>query len=546
MGGLKKLANMYPENIELLDCTSSEKRFYYALKEQLPDRCSIFYSVKWYTQSNNVRENSESDFLIFDPHFGYLTIEVKGGRGIKKNSNTQWILQLDNENFRNLEKSPFEQAEGSMRFFKSYYEEQYSQNFRGVYGFACAFPFYKVSGDLGTEAPKQLIIDFSHMDALEKKINDIFHYWRSSRRNVPFLSTETVNRFVTMINKRISISTISGATIEQQERRLKILNNVQENYLDLVENYNNAFFIGGAGTGKTWIALKKAMRDSMDDKDVLLLCFNSELALFLKRETKHYKRITCKTFWELAKENTFDFGRLANDIELRGVFTSLSANNLLPKYHSIIIDEAQDFNEEWALSTRLFLREESTSNIYVFYDNEQNIFNRNFKNGFLIDTPPFILKENLRNTTEIIKWVKESTNLGNYTKPNNLVGVKPEKYLFKKRKDARKRLEALLKQLIQKELVKTSSIIVLSNRKIENSILLGNKELGPFQIIEVLNSELSENNILYKTIQSFKGLESDIVIYLNHINGQVGRNLKMDFVAYTRAKFLLYVIEYEE
>ena len=91
---------MYPQNIEMVESTASEKEFYYALKEQLPDRCHVFYSVKWYSQNNGVRENSESDFLIIDPDFGYLTIEVKGGRGITKDSSGQWVLQLDYESFR--------------------------------------------------------------------------------------------------------------------------------------------------------------------------------------------------------------------------------------------------------------------------------------------------------------------------------------------------------------------------------------------------------------------------------------------------------------
>ena len=39
-----------------------------------------------------------------------------------------------------------------------------------------------------------------------------------------------------------------------------------------------------------------------------------------------------------------------------------------------------------------------------------------------------------------------------------------------------------------------------------------------------------------------KGLESDIVIYLNHIDEQ-DRNYIIEYIAYTRARFYLYVIE---
>lgn len=494
---------MYPDNIELIDCTASEKHFYYALKEQLSERYHVFFSVKWYTQSNGVRENSESDFLIFDPDFGYLTIEVKGGKGIHLQNDTKWVLQLDDENFRELKKSPFSQAEESMRFFKKYYQDQYGQVFRGVYGYACAFPFYNIPSSLTTDAPKELIIDYSDLSNLEQKINNIFHYWRSTRMNIPFIPLDMVEKFVKMINKRISLSAILGATLEQQDRKLARLNTIQDNIIDLTENYLQAFFVGGAGTGKTWIGLKKAIREALDGKNVLILCFNNELAAFLNEQIVNYPNIDCKTFWQLASENVNNFSSISNDIDLIGVFEALSERRNLPKYDAIIVDEAQDFNEEWALGTRLFLRNKEKSSLYVFQDIEQNIFNRNFKDGFLIHSPPFILKENLRNTAEIMNWIKDTTRLGNYTKSNSISGLKPEKYTFKRKKDMKNRLESLLKQLIQKELIESKSITILSNRKLENSILEGRPELGPFKIVSG-RKNLKSFEVVFKTFKALK------------------------------------------
>jgi hypothetical protein len=539
------VAQMYPVDIELVDCTDSEKVFYYALKNNLPDRVHVFYSVKWYSQTNGVRENSESDFLLFDPDFGFLTIEVKGGSGIEKLPG-RWVLHLDQNTFRKLDKSPFQQAEDSMRFFKQYFEDQYNQIFNGVYGFACAFPRYNVLEGFGPEAPKELIIDYNDLKNLKKKINEIFHYWVSTRKNHPFLVEETKKKFINLINKRISLSSISGEAIERQERKLSVLNRIQENYLDFIENYPQAFIVGGAGTGKTWIGLKKAIKEASQNNDVLFLCFNSDLSEFLTEQLKGYINITIKTFWQFIKELISDdeFKSLSKDKELLGIFDVLTSKINLPKFHSIIVDEAQDFNEEWAMSTRLFLRDERNSVLYVFYDSDQNIFNRNFKNGFLIESPSFILKENLRNTSEIVKWVKETTDKGYYTKVNNIPGTKPELSTHKRKKDARNRLESILKQLIQKELIKTSSITILSNRTLENSILNGNKIIGPFNIVES-KKEIDLKSILFRTVQGFKGLESDVVIYIKQ--GKTGQTSpKLDFVAYTRAKFILYVIEYCE
>ena len=46
----------------------------------------------------------------------------------------------------------------------------------------------------------------------------------------------------------------------------------------------------------------------------------------------------------------------------------------------------------------------------------------------MIDYPPFILTENIRNTAGIYKWVVNETNLGTSIRPNTIEGVEPEKY----------------------------------------------------------------------------------------------------------------------
>ena len=76
------MAVMHPVDIENYDYTPTEKDLYYALKEQLPDKYQVFYSVRWFETVENKRIDSESDFLVFDPSFGFITIEVKGGTGI--------------------------------------------------------------------------------------------------------------------------------------------------------------------------------------------------------------------------------------------------------------------------------------------------------------------------------------------------------------------------------------------------------------------------------------------------------------------------------
>ena len=60
-----------------------------------------------------------------------------------------------------------------------------------------------------------------------------------------------------------------------------------------------------------------------------------------------------------------EFNHLASTIDLQGVLEKVSLCS--PKrYDAIIVDEAQDFHEEWALTIRTLLKDDQESLLYVF------------------------------------------------------------------------------------------------------------------------------------------------------------------------------------
>ena len=59
----------------------------------------------------------------------------------------------------------------------------------------------------------------------------------------------------------------------------------------------------------------------------------------------------------------------------------------------------------------------------------------------------------------------------------------------------------------------------------------------------------SEESILFTTIRKFKGLESDVVIYINHTYKNEPKTDSVRatlYTAHTRARFYLYVLDFEE
>ena len=115
------MAVMHPQSIESYNYTNTELEMFNALKDQLSDKYHVFYSVRWFdTNDENKRVDSECDFLVFDPSFGFLCIEVKGGSGIEIENETWYLVEdygYGDTSRRELKCSPYEQAEKSMRHF---------------------------------------------------------------------------------------------------------------------------------------------------------------------------------------------------------------------------------------------------------------------------------------------------------------------------------------------------------------------------------------------------------------------------------------------
>lgn len=535
-------AHMDPEDIQNYKHTKSEAYFYEKLHEQLSEKFHCFFSIRWFDKVNGKRIDSECDFLVFDPGFGFLTIEVKGGIKIDIDAHKRWILTEPDEegniSTRELKESPFAQAEKSMRYFYDNFSSEYLQTFNGAYGFAVCFPFYKVDEKIEDAADKNLIIDARHIDGLAHRINEIFHYWKSKNNTVSPFSSEQKQKFISMVHKQISLSAAAGALIPLKEKELEKINLVQDSIVDFLSNYNQVQIIGGAGTGKTYMAIKKIRREKHNGRKLLYLCKNHELADFVANEIND-SDVDC---WDFVGYIEKLLNRPIETVE--SVFDEISKAKHV-SYDVIVVDEAQDFSIDEAFAIRQLLKDEQKSVLYVFLDENQNLFNVDFDSAFAIDTKPYILRYNIRNTGEIYRYASESTGLGAETKANNLLGVVPEIRKTKNRVQTISTVASIINRLVQKECVSTKSIVILSDLEYNKSALAGETQIGAYNI-NIGETPRKDEEIMFRTVAEYKGLESDVVVYVTspeHALIDERARKKEDYVAYTRARYYLYLVE---
>ena len=179
----------------------------------------------------------------------------------------------------------------------------------------------------------------------------------------------------------------------------------------------------------------------------------------IKREFLSYPKFTALSFDDLILFDGLEYER--NSVSLLEKYDSID----ILKYDSIIVDEGQDFDQYQAMIISLHLQSDD-SEFRVFYDETQNIFDKDFKDGFDIKNEPFVLKENLRNTSSIYNWATKETKLGTDEITNQIIGPLPESTIYSDAYELANQLEIYIQQLVNEEKVSLKNIVVLVDHDI--------------------------------------------------------------------------------
>lgn len=531
------MAIMFPEN-QVFFAAESEREMYMRLMSELPADVRVYYSVSWNSDAVDSQYMGEGDFIILDPNFGFIVLEVKGGYKIEC-FNGRWTLWETPSSFRKLSKSPYEQARASMHTFAQKYQEKYFEPIPVNYAFAVCFPHYNVDSSLCLEMNSTNTICQSDIQngKLWDRLRGIFF----AHKHEGTCTESDVRKLDTLFKGEAYNRISAGNIVSVCHRKFSEIGRVEDACLDLLTNYKQVMIVGSAGTGKTSIAIQKAIHCASAGMETLYVCYNRLVSLELTKELSEHG-VTCTTFHRLVYNiiGETEFNHLASTIDLQGVLDKVSL--CFPqRYDAIIVDEAQDFHEEWALTIRALLKDDQESLLYVFYDEEQNIFQRDFGEAFLINSPPFLLRRNLRNTENIWAFVVAETSLGSFSYSNGIAGVDPKCYPTKNRN---KLFESITHQIraLTAEGVAPHSIVILSDRKLINTPLSGYEEIAGFHFVDGSTVQQSETleAIRFYTVQSYKGLDADVVICL--LSSLCSSQMR--YVAYSRARCLLYVYEF--
>lgn len=521
------MAKMIP--LELKDgeyFSEGEKEVFEILKEGLSDDWLVIYSLRWITDNDIFlgKSNGESDFILINPNYGVMILEIKDG--IISCINGEWT-SISKDNIKRTIKDPEKQANDAKFSLLSRFKRS---NINPYITTAVWFPdCIKEKCSLPLSMPMEIVLDMSDFNNIEKRIVDIFKY-RAEKEGfvINKLLDSEYKKIVDILNPKTEIKIPLLRLANKLNIKFMKVNEEQNQFFEQLDDNKFISVKGHAGTGKTVLAVKKAFRESKAGKKVLFLCYNSLLKESVKEESG--EEFDVFTIYSLAIEYLSRYNSEAYesfdetgdfDEMMKEFISEVKCNKEKHKwlFDSIVIDEGQDFTPEWFDSVNELLVEDGS--ICVFYDENQMLYNKYGRNdiSFLDKGTKYTLMRNMRNTDEICSSSLKVIGANeNSVRLNGVSGIEPDIIFSEDAFDTITHLKNVIRELKKNEYLSDDNITILT--------MEAKKKL---KFKKVITDEFSGT---VESIRRFKGLESDVVII---------PDLNSDFMDDEDLRNLLYV-----
>ncbi len=552
----------------------AERHVHDLLRAALPPEYVMLQNVAWVVRDRGTDREGEADLVIAHPDQGFLTIEVKAGPIVRDSLGRWWA------GGRPLDRPPFEQAADSRHSLVAKLRElpDWPAGLDPIAGPAVAFPNVEAASlgtkifFLGPDADPDLILDKALLEPdpqrnarLRAWVDRCFELWAGGARRAP--GAKGVELLAATVTSPLELRSLLRSEIAEGDREVVRLTDDQLHTLNMLRGMRRAAVVGGAGTGKTMLAIAKAKQLANEGFETLLVCFNSALARLLADETRDVARRTGRlhvsTFHQLAE----DLGREAGTLPAKpepvtpewfeatvpgGLDDAIG--DLGPRYHAIVVDEGQDFDVGWLASLEGLLHGGREDVLYVFHDPAQSIF-RDDQVGELGLTE-FPLDFNCRNAQPIHALLLPLAKGGLASQARRRDGRPPE--LIKAEGDAEtiEALRVVLHRLVTDEHVAPGSIAVITGIGLEHSAVWAHRRYGnqvlwngavgdDGRLLGLAADDVPEppkDVVLCDSIRRFKGLERPVIILLEVPRDDPERLDRLLYIGASRARQHLVVI----
>ena len=528
------MAKMIPAKPRTITPSSLEDIMFDALAN-LPDDYYVFHSLRIITVDQGVFNESETDFVIFNPQKGIISLEAKAGQVYYENGDWYYgsgILMSHD--------GPFSQASGNKWKLKSLFEKGPCKELVRKCKFLHAVWFPSLSEQdvkravFPTEASKRITLCKEALFAPLDYISSIFDIELPIGIETNLTDAESKRIVTEVLCPAFDILPAMSLDRDLKSHIFHRMLEEQKGLLNYLEAQQTAVIQGVAGTGKTLIAVEKARRHAEKGERVLFLCYNQRLRQHL-HEGNDNANIEYYTIDGLACRlcNT----AVANYSKLRAKLEEYYLEESFP-YDHVIIDEGQDFGQDnieenaiiSLLESIIVDREERSGTFYIFYDQLQLVQGNKVPTYISNADCRLTLYKNCRNTENIattsMKPLKEK-------KPRlfggSIKGKVPKIYFLKQGEALRQQVDLVIGEYRASGI---ADITILTCGTEQSSMLA-----------EFVQNGFYNNSVPFTTCRKFKGLEADAIILVDVGHDELcGDGTRLFYVGASRARFYLSIM----
>ena len=548
------MVNMIPDRVSSCIESSAEAKLFKRFRSfETEDSICVLHSLGLGEHVTNVF--GEIDFVIICSR-GVLCVEVKGGNVYREGGIWYFRNRFGKKDYSL--KGPFKQVQGNAQSLRQYLNECFpaGHSLHGVQ-FACCVmtPDCCIEHD-DSEIIQKILFDIYFRGNLGDVIRESFDYWEGQLKDKHGFKGKGLNeKSIKDLAKRLRgdfrwvppmkdvYDEIGDRMVELTDEQYDVLENHKKNQRLLVD--------GRAGTGKTLLAMEQCRRDALEGKKVLFLCFNRNIAQYVRYslaneddDDVNYEAYTLhKAIAHLLGE---DDRKTGSKDYFDNLIRHFLAVDLPKKYDVLILDEGQDLLKEQYIPCldRLLKGGLTNGRWVIFYDPNQNVYGENKELDPILDrlgklSTQVSLSVNCRNTQMIAKVNRILTGF-EQAKHARIKGTEVKWRKYKTRSDERKLLEKDL-QYLADEGVDCNRIVILSPWSISSSscCLFNGAFPGELKVHNPWTAK--KNEYRFCTINTFKGLEADIIMLIDIESFADEESRKQNYVAISRARTDLYI-----
>lgn len=527
------MGRIHPDRSTVAKLRGAERAFAEVLIDRLSDDWLIISQLDMISP----RRPYEIDFLLVNPQFGIIGIEVKGGAVDVKDG--RWCRRESHGGNHYFPVPPPRQAQDAAYELRNILRDNHPSFRHLKVAHAVALPDVSAIGAaLPLGVTREMLFLSTDLPNIESKIVDCIEIEQSKHQ----LGGSLLQSFFQTVlpNSRMVFEPDAQRSISRE-----ILNHVsyeQVRAMASLDENHRVVVQGSAGTGKTRLAVLWARRAVQRREKTLLTCYNDPLASFLNSTSSDRYLPTIHPFLRFIKElnGIPDLAEPSDPIELDKYWNETLPYHVLKnihlveeKFETIVVDEFQDFAPTWVKILESLLSE--NGRLLCVADKSQDLYRR----GYELPTNDRSwtkgrLTINCRNTREIARLLQK---LGGALPAASCPTGEKVKFTAANTKIAAlSATEKLIDQHVNFHKLLASDLLIICRTQQERTELRNLP--STFARIDSWESR-SENNVACETYRRVKGLEADHVAIVSFDGAFDAQEL---YVAASRARATLTII----